>query len=175
MVAIVSAGLMVSSVAAFESEFPTWVRVLTVVGAGIGVALTRRSILQAAVRFVIRVTRRAGEFALPSQRSLNASVAWGVAGLIALATSFSLVASQITGGELQFAPAAAFLVAWIIGFMAVPFPAGIGIREAVLVWLLSPALPTASIVAASLAQRLVTITSEIIVYAGSHAGRRVRD
>lgn len=175
MVTIVSAGLIVAGLAAFESGFPTWVRIVAGLGTIIGVALTRRSILQTVLDFGVRLTRRAGTSALPSQASLNEAVAWGAAGLLVLGASFSIVASQITDGAVRFVPVAGFLVAWLIGFLAVPFPAGIGVREAVLVWLLSPALPTAAVVAASLAHRLITIAGEIILYASSRIGSKLHD
>jgi uncharacterized membrane protein YbhN (UPF0104 family) len=111
---------------------------------------------------------------LPDQKSINESVAWGVTGLALLGVSYAVVASQVTTEPYQLATATAFLVAWLIGFAAVPFPAGIGVREAVLVGLLSPSIPGASVVAASLIHRLATIGSEVIVYLASRTRERRR-
>jgi uncharacterized membrane protein YbhN (UPF0104 family) len=55
----------------------------------------------------------------------------------------------------------AFAAAWTVGFVALPFPSGIGVREAALVGLLG--LPSEFVVAASVAHRLVTIVGEIAV------------
>ena len=55
---------------------------------------------------------------------------------------------------------AAFAAAWTIGFLVLPLPSGVGVREAVLVALLHGVMPTSVIVATSVYQRLTTIGAE---------------
>jgi hypothetical protein len=175
MVTTVGAGLIVCGSAAFATGFPLHLRVLAGIGSLVGITLTRRSILQSVVDRVLRLTKRNASSTLPDQRSINESVAWGVVGLAFLAASFVVVASQIAGNGDSFSFAAAILVAWLAGFLAIPFPAGIGVREATLVWLLSPTLAAGPVVAASLAHRLITMASEVIVYLASRARRKALD
>lgn len=175
MVTTVGAGLIVSSAAAFATSFPVTIRVLAGLGSLAGIALTRRAVLQSVVDRVFRLTKRSASATLPDQRSINESVAWGVVGLAFLSASFVVVASQITGTGDTFSLAAAILVAWLAGFVAIPFPAGIGVREAALVWLLSPALAAGPVIAASLAHRLITMASEVIVYLASRVRSRAFD
>jgi glycosyltransferase 2 family protein len=60
----------------------------------------------------------------------------------------------------------AFAAGWVIGFVVVPIPAGVGIREAVLVALL-PGVGTAPLLAASLALRLLSIGTKLLSIAGN--------
>lgn len=174
VVITVGAGLIASGMAAFETSFPVWLRVGAAVGVVGGIGLSRGANLETATGFVLRVTKKPGRVNIPKQQLLNESVAWGVLGLGTLAASYAVVASQVTGGTSKLTMAAAFVVAWLVGFLAVPFPAGIGIREAVLVWLLAPMMPTASVVAASLVHRLMIIAGEVIVYLVSRMWGRFR-
>ena len=58
----------------------------------------------------------------------------------------------------------AFALSWLVGFLAVPIPAGVGVREAVLVVLL-PGVGAAPLLAASLAARLLSIGAELLAVA----------
>lgn len=60
------------------------------------------------------------------------------------------------------ASVAAFLAAWAIGFLAFFVPNGFGVREGVLVLLLSPWLPGPAAVALALASRLVSLGADMI-------------
>lgn len=69
--------------------------------------------------------------------------------------SFALIAGPSGGLSVI----GAYSAAWIAGFLAVPVPAGLGIRELVLMTLLP--IGAAQIVAASLVQRLVAAVADI--------------
>ena len=71
--------------------------------------------------------------------------------------AFSLLAS-VDPADIAIT-ATAFSVSWTIGFLAIPFPAGLGVREALLV-ALAPA-QAGTVVAASVVGRIVTIASEL--------------
>lgn len=83
---------------------------------------------------------------------------------IVAGTSFSL----LLNGGLEWADLpshiGAFSWAWAAGFLALPFPAGVGVRELVLVALL-PQFALADIVAASIAHRCAIITAEVLLAA----------
>ena len=67
----------------------------------------------------------------------------------------------------------AFALAWTVGFLAVPIPAGLGIREAVLIAVISRPGGAALVIAASVAHRLVAIISEAVMIVISRVrGRR---
>lgn len=67
---------------------------------------------------------------------------------------------------------AAYAAAWTAGFVVIPIPSGLGIREAVLVGLLRGAYPASVLVATSVYLRLTTIAAEGLM--ASVVSHRVR-
>jgi uncharacterized membrane protein YbhN (UPF0104 family) len=74
--------------------------------------------------------------------------------------ALALILDPTAGSILRIVPA--FAASWAAGFALVPIPAGLGVREAVLVALL-PSYGAAAIVAASLLHRLATLTAELVL------------
>ncbi len=62
-------------------------------------------------------------------------------------------------------------MAWMVGFVAVPFPSGLGIREAVHILLLGPSVGTATLIAASVYFRLAQMLAELVLIAASRNWR----
>jgi uncharacterized membrane protein YbhN (UPF0104 family) len=77
------------------------------------------------------------------------------------AVVYAIVLRELDSTTSIMRTALAFSAAWVAGYVALPFPAGIGVREAVLVGLL-PA-PAAVVTAASIVHRLLTMLAELIV------------
>ena len=63
-------------------------------------------------------------------------------------------------------------LAWTVGFIAIPIPSGVGIREAVLATILHGIFPASVIIAASVYYRLVCVATEGVLAA--IASHRVR-
>ena len=80
----------------------------------------------------------------------------GLGGLL-VTSSFEVQASPGFVGSL-----AAFVGAWVVGFLAFPLPGGIGIREGVLVLGLAPWMPAHEAALVAIASRLVATTSELL-------------
>lgn len=81
------------------------------------------------------------------------------AGISAIAMAFPILYRSSDEGVL--AMAGAFALAWTVGFIAVPVPAGAGIREAVLLLALTGATPGQAI-AVALLHRLAMLVAEVI-------------
>jgi glycosyltransferase 2 family protein len=117
-------------------------------------------------------TRDAKDEYIPAQRPILAAY---VASLIAIgATSIGYLVMLGGFGHVDN-PAlvvAGYAAAWTVGFVVVPLPSGLGLREAVLVAILHGEFPAAILVAASVYQRLVVLATEGIVAA--IASHRVR-
>lgn len=62
---------------------------------------------------------------------------------------------------------AAFALSWLLGFLAPGAPAGLGVREGIMVLLLAGAVPDADALAFVLLARLVTLTGDAIIYFAS--------
>jgi len=124
----------------------------------------RRSWMVRAVRLLQRVTRRALlEEIVPSQDRILRSYGWSVGTMVASGSAFALLASSVHAGNPSIAAVPAFAIAWTVGFLAVPFPSGLGIREAVLIGILGKASVAAPVIAASVAHRLVTMAAELVM------------
>jgi uncharacterized membrane protein YbhN (UPF0104 family) len=61
---------------------------------------------------------------------------------------------------------AAYVVAWSAGFVSPGVPAGVGIREAVLLLVLGSEIPEAELLTVALVSRVVTIFGDVLLFAG---------
>lgn len=100
---------------------------------------------------------------LPEQRRIWASILWGAASLLASGIAFSTLAITAGLGVGWVQAISGFALAWAIGFLAIPIPAGLGVREAAL-GLLVPGDPGAVLVSAVLF-RGVAIADEALMFA----------
>lgn len=106
---------------------------------------------------------------IPGQRSIIAAYGWSTLGMILVAAGFSALIAQ--GTAIEWLGASAFALAWTVGFLAVPFPSGLGIREGIL--LLALPYDPGSVVAASVVFRLVIVAGELTLIAASGGWRTV--
>lgn len=89
-----------------------------------------------------------------------AAVAWCVISMVSYGLAFVLILQSL-GGDVGVKGVAGYVAAWLIGFLAVPFPAGLGVREAVLM-LTIPVAP-AIVLAAAIVHRAATLLVELIL------------
>jgi glycosyltransferase 2 family protein len=171
-VGAVVAGATLGGGLVFDSKLPVWTRVLAPLGLAIVVLLHRglmARVLDQARRFIRRVP---GSDQLPTQSDIFAFYGWALVTLSALCAAYAVLLHSLTTAANPFVVFSAFAVSWVIGFIVVPIPAGVGIREAVLVALL-PGVGAAPLLAASLALRLLSIATELLAIAGNRIiGRR---
>jgi SAM-dependent methyltransferase len=124
----------------------------------------------AALRLVGRKISRLDVAFVPTQQAILRSYAWAVVATAAAAVSFTIIARPHHAG-IVVASIAAFATAWWIGFVAIPFPSGIGIREAVLLAALRAPLGSGVVLGAAIGQRLVSIVAEATLIGGSGTHR----
>ena len=99
-----------------------------------------------AAGLVARLSHRARPVdPVPAQGRLLLSFAWAVVGILCSAIAFALLGGA-TFSEPPWAVVTSFAFAFTVGFLAVPFPSGLGVRETVLALAL-PAVGLPSIVA----------------------------
>ena len=110
-------------------------------------------------------TRDASLDVVPSQMAIIRACLASVVTLAATSAAYVLLIGSFGAVHHPVLLFAAYAVAWTIGFLAVPIPSGVGIREAVLVGILHGTFPTSVIVAASVYQRLVSVGTEGILAA----------
>ncbi len=134
-------------------------RVVLAVGALVSLALIDRRWMVWALRRIPR-TREAAQDLVPNQGSIAiASIACTVTLGAASGAYLVLLGSFGAVGNPLFVMAA-FGAAWTVGYIAIPIPAGLGIREALLAAMLHGLFPASVIVAASVYLRLVLAATE---------------
>jgi hypothetical protein len=124
-----------------------------------------------ALHVVGRLTRQTfADDLVPPQRAILVSYLWTLMTLLLHSLAFALLLVSITSEVSVSRSTAAFGFAWTVGFLAVPFPSGIGIREAVLMATLAPGVPKTYVIASSVAHRLVGMICELVMIIVSRAG-----
>jgi uncharacterized membrane protein YbhN (UPF0104 family) len=120
-------------------------------------------------------TRDAPSDVVPSQPASVGAWAASVVTLGANSAAFVVMLGSFGRVHDPGLVVAAYAAAWTVGFVAVPVPSGVGIREAVLVAILHGSFPSSVLVAASVYHRLVSIGTEGIMAAiASHRVRPAR-
>lgn len=158
--------LVGAALIALGSGISDLLRVASVVPAiALFVLLDRRWMLRLVRWWQSRRGLPARDELIPGQGAILRACAWSAGTLLMFGAAFALLLEGTAGGGLHPSAVPAFALAWTIGFLALPFPAGLGIREAVLVVVLVALAPTATIIAAAVFLRLAAIVAEVVAIA----------
>jgi uncharacterized membrane protein YbhN (UPF0104 family) len=87
-------------------------------------------------------------------------LAWTVAGAGVAVLAAGVVSVRPSAGLVI---AGAFSLSWLIGFLTVPVPAGLGVREVVFVLLTRPVLDGTLALSFAISARLVTTLLEVVL------------
>ncbi len=131
---------------------------------GVGLATSRRLLAWILDQARRRWSRVPGSVSLPSQRAILRAAALGMLGSACYGFAYALL---VGADESNAVVAAGFVVAFTVGFLALPVPSGLGIREAVLVVLLEPFAPVAALLAAAVGLRVVQLAVELVLAGAS--------
>jgi hypothetical protein len=154
----VAAGATGGSLLVLDGDLPAWGRLLAASGLLVVLVLDRR-ILQLGLRTARRLVKRLPDGdALPSQSAILRSYLFMAANMIAFAAAFVVLVADTADGVDPVMTGAALAAGWVLGYVAVIFPSGLGVREGVLVAVL--AVPNAALLAASIAHRLLGLLAE---------------
>lgn len=157
-----------SALALVGTGLPVRLRMAALCGLAALVVLDRRWMSRVARRIAAwRGTAGTGEM-VPGQSAIFRSFGWSCLSIASSGAVFAGLLVSFGSGESALAAVPAFALAWAVGFVAFPFPSGIGIREAALLLFLAPA--GAAVVAASVFHRLLAMAAEAAMIALS--GRR---
>lgn len=158
----VAAGMLVGLPVAAVAEVSVWVRAGVVVGAvgALAVVLNGPLLLRLLQRVPWIGERLTAQDAMPPRRAMLLATATSVFTMGAAAIVF-VIAYAAPSGDYRAVVGPAYAVAWTIGFLALPFPAGLGVREAALL-LLVPGGSSTALVAASAVARVLYIVGEVI-------------
>jgi hypothetical protein len=120
-------------------------------------------------------TRDASAELVPAQSAIFVTWAACIVTLATASCAYLLLLGSFGRVDRPLLVVGAYSIAWTIGFLAIPIPSGVGIREAVLAAILHGSFPASVIVAASVYYRLVSAGTEGLMAAiASHRVRPAR-
>jgi uncharacterized membrane protein YbhN (UPF0104 family) len=93
-----------------------------------------------------------------TRRGMLTALGWALAGWISYGVHLYFIVPQ---SGLLFA-IGAFALSWSLGIMSFVVPAGAGVREVVMVGVLSPVMPSGPAIAVALSSRIVIIIGDLI-------------
>ena len=126
---VIGGGAFGPLLAVSNSDLPGWVRV-ALSCTPVVVIFGRRELLQWALDMLRKVLPRTpDQTVLPEQREVWVSVAWAVPGLGFAGLSFALLAVPAGLGVGYVEATAGFALAWVVGFLVIPIPAGLERRK----------------------------------------------
>lgn len=163
---MVSAGATLSAGLSLVHGVPLVVRIVAPLG--LLVPLTGHRRFVGALRGLAeRVTRRdLTNVALPGIGNASAAFVLAATNLSLYGALAAVLARAQDASVSPIAVALAYIAAWLVGFVCIPVPSGIGVREAVLVALL-PSVDSGVLLAASVGLRVAALTSEILLSGAS--------
>lgn len=164
LVQIVAAGTVGGGLVVVASRLPAFIRILSLTGLLATITLNRRWMVRLAA-FIGGVLKRApAEGLIPEQSQILRCFAWSMGTFVLSGLAFALLADSVGVTESFLVGTPAFALAWAVGFLAIIVPAGLGVREALLVVLLGPGIPASLVIAASVVHRLITMGAEAAMF-----------
>jgi hypothetical protein len=166
-----AAGFVIAGFLVTLTGAPDWIQWLAPLGFLAPIVLTR-PVLTFGMRVGRRISRHVPDVDhLPPRRAIAAAFAWGLLNIGCFGLSYAIILHAMEPGTPILGATSAFALAWVIGFLILPVPSGLGIREAILYATL-PGVPAAAVLASSLAHRLTTFGAELVLTGYSGARRR---
>jgi len=161
-------------VAATWTDGAGWLRVLLALGSMLSLVLVDRRWMVWILHKIPR-TRDASSDLVPPQRTILLTYCSGLVTISTLGVGYLVVLGSFGSIDDPWLVVSAFAIAWLVGFLLVPLPSGLGAREAVLVAFLHGTFPSSVLVAASVYQRVALIATEgLLALIASHRVRPSR-
>ncbi|HTO01608.1 MAG TPA: hypothetical protein VL068_13135, partial [Microthrixaceae bacterium] len=158
---VIAGGVFGPILSVTNPSMPSWIRIALLFTPVIFI-FGKRELLQWSLDQLRKVLPRTPDHTvLPSQTDVWTSVMWGIPGLGFAGVAFACLAVP-AGIDVSFVQASAgFALAWVVGFLVIPIPAGLGVREASL-GLLVGGDPSAKLVAAVLFRAVAIVTEAML-------------
>jgi hypothetical protein len=135
-------------------------------GAPVFAALLYPAVLSRLLALAFRLLRRPPLDHPLTLRPVTAGAGWLLTSFGCYGAATWLLARDLNptvgGGRLMLLAAGGYALAWTAGFLVLVVPAGAGVREAVLVLALAPALPTGPATLLALIARLLATVADLV-------------
>ncbi len=158
---VISGGVFGPMLSVSNPSIPGWSRI-SLLFTPLIFFFGKRELLQWSLDQLRRVLPRTPDHTiLPAQSDVWISVLWAIPALGFAGVAFACL-SVPAGIDVNFVQASAgFALAWVVGFLVIPVPAGLGVREASL-GLLVGGNPGAKLVAAVLFRAVAIVTEALL-------------
>lgn len=100
---------------------------------------------------------------LPTQNHINTAFVWAMLAHGSMFSSFGALTAGSVPGWSAPQLSLAYAIAWLVGYIALPAPAGLGAREAALVVFLSGAVNAVDTIRISAVHRIATLVVELVL------------
>lgn len=167
----VAAGLTVGGFAGFFAADSGWIlRWAPSLGFFALPLLVRRWLAVPARWIASAHAKLPGPESMPSQVAILRSFGWSLVTIVTTGSAFSLL--LLTGGAPDHfvAGALTFSLGWAAGFLALPVPSGLGVREGVMMTYLASSAPV--VIGASILYRLIAMGIEGVLASLTYFRRR---
>jgi uncharacterized membrane protein YbhN (UPF0104 family) len=142
----------------------------------VGVILLSPPVLNRFLRLTLRILRRPGIEEGVSLEGLTLAACWGVLCWVLYGAMTYVLMARLAGNSLDVALVSigGFALSWVAGYLAVFAPAGAGVREAVMVAVLSTQTKTSVALVVALVTRALSVVADAVAGAlgASLIGRR---
>jgi glycosyltransferase 2 family protein len=155
---VVAGAMLAAGLAVTWTSAPTVLRIALVGGLASILLLDRRWMVWSVKRIPRASAAHAEE--VPGQRRILLASIGSFASLLALGAAYALLLGGVERVDDFALVIFAEVAAWTVGFLAVPIPSGLGVREAVLVAVLRSSYPSSVVIATSVYLRLVVMIVE---------------
>jgi glycosyltransferase 2 family protein len=171
MISAVAAASMVGIGVVAVPGAPAVLRIMAVAAVG-SLVFLHPAVLRWTFGFIARHIPRLGvdESHIPQPREVARCLAWSVGNQLGFALAMAVAVTSVVDDVSAWQVATGAALAWLIGFVVVVLPGGVGLREAVLAAVV-PA-PTAALLAGSLAVRLAFLAGECLLVGAAAIRRR---
>ena len=128
----------------------------------VGIAVLSPPVLNRLLRLVLRVSHQPALGRGVSYRGLARTMAWALCAWAANGLMIYVLMRQLAGDRqgTLLVSVGAYSLSWVVGFLAVFAPAGLGVREAVMIAALHSQTTTAIAITVALVQRALSVVAD---------------
>ena len=156
-----TAALTLGGFVVLATDLPGWLRIVCGFGLAAPILLHRTWMAQVLYRVGGWLRLDTTDIVPPDQKTIIRSWLWSLLPIFGFGIAYGIMIHTLVPGIGVWRGAVPFAMAWAVGFALLPFPAGLGVREAALVLLVGGS--TAAVLATSLALRLLAIAGDLIL------------
>jgi glycosyltransferase 2 family protein len=160
VVGLVVAGVTLPLISASAARHYWWVLAIT----PLAVACLYPPVIKFGLDLVLKTVRRPPLEKSVSVAGMARALAWTTLGWLFYGAHAWLLISEFAGrgAHVLALSLGAYALAWSVGFLIIFFPGGIGPREAALIAVLAPVMPSASALVVALASRVVMTIGDLV-------------